>query len=646
MDSRDRHLDIKRLSFAGVLVTLGIVFGDLGTSPLYVMKAIVRGGEFNELLIYGSLSLVFWTLTLQTTTKYIIIALRADNNGEGGILALFALIRKKSSWVAILTMIGASALLADGVITPAITVTSSIEGLKLLNPSIPVVLIVLIIFAVLFFVQQFGTNLLGSSFGPFMVIWFLMLGVLGFSQLVLHPGTLKALNPVYAYHFLNEYPGGFILLGAIFLCTTGADALYADLGHCGRKNIQVSWIFVKITLLINYFGQGAWLIVHGNPETGVNPFYAIMPKWFLLPGIVIATAASIIASQAIISGSFTIIKEAVSLNFWPKVRVQNPTFIRGQVYLPFVNWYLWMSCSLVVIFFKASENMEAAYGLAITISEMMTTFLLTYYLFQKGLNHRIVLLIFLGFLTIEGSFLLANLHKFNDGGWFTILFGSLFFIIMYGWFFGRKLKNRYVTFTELSKFTEMFIDLSKDNSVPKTATNLVYIIRANDTDQVESKVIFSIFHKQPKRADTYWLLHVNGVDDPNRFDYQVTHLIPGVLIRVDFNLGFKVEPKINLYFKEVLEDLLRTREINLESSYASLKKYSFPADFKYVLIDRIMLRDYKLSNLENFTLALHSISRLVCISDIKALQLDSTNTIEEQVPITIDQPLNFRIKRI
>jgi KUP system potassium uptake protein len=646
MNSRDRHLDIKRLSFAGVLVTLGIVFGDLGTSPLYVMKAIVRGGEFNELLIYGSLSLVFWTLTLQTTTKYIIIALRADNNGEGGILALFALIRKKSSWVAILTMVGASALLADGVITPAITVTSSIEGLRLLNSSIPVVLIVLIIFAVLFFVQQFGTNLLGSSFGPFMVIWFLMLGVLGFSQLVLHPGILKALNPVYAYRFLNEYPGGFILLGAVFLCTTGADALYADLGHCGRKNIQVSWIFVKITLLLNYFGQGAWLIVHGNPEAGVNPFYAIMPKWFLLPGIVIATAASIIASQAIISGSFTIIKEAVSLNFWPKVRVQNPTFIRGQVYLPFVNWYLWMSCSLVVIFFKASENMEAAYGLAITISEMMTTFLLTYYLFQKGLNHRIVLLIFLGFLTIEGSFLLANLHKFNDGGWFTILFGSLFFIIMYGWFFGRKLKNRYVTFTELSKFTEMFIDLSKDNSVPKTATNLVYIIRANDTDQVESKVIFSIFHKQPKRADTYWMLHVNGVDDPNRFDYQVTHIIPGVLIRVDFNLGFKVEPKINLYFREVLEDLLRTREVNLESSYASLKKYSFPADFKYVLIDRIMLRDYKLSNLENFTLALHSISRLVCISDIKALQLDSTNTIEEQVPITIDQPVNFRIKRL
>ncbi len=647
MSGTGKHLDIKKLSLAGVLVTLGIVFGDLGTSPLYVMKAIVRGGtEFNELLVFGSLSLIFWTLTLQTTTKYIIIALRADNNGEGGILALFALIRRKSSWAALLTMIGAAALLADGVITPAITVTSSIEGLKLLNSEIPVVLIVLFIFAVLFFIQQFGTNLVGSSFGPIMVLWFLMLGILGFSQLVLHPEILQALSPAYAFHFLKEYPGGFILLGAVFLCTTGAEALYADLGHCGRKNIQVSWIFVKVSLMINYLGQGAWLMVNGAPEAGTNPFYAIMPKWFLLPGILIATAASIIASQAIISGSFTIVKEAVSLNFWPKVRVLNPTFVRGQVYLPFVNWYLWLSCSLVVVFFRASANMEAAYGLAITITEMMTTFLLTYYLFLKGINHRIVLLVFLVFLTIESSFLIANLHKFNDGGWFTILLASMFFTIMYGWYFGRKLKNRYVTFTNLEKYIQLFKELSVDESVPKTATNLVYIIRANRLDQVESKVIFSIFRKQPKRADTYWFLHVDKVDEPDRFDYQVTHLIPGVLIRVDFHIGFKVEPKINLYFREVLEDLTASGEIKLESSFDSLRKHSLPADFIYVLIDRIMPRDFKLSSIENFTLTLHGISRLFCISDVKALQLDSCNTIEEQVPITIDQPLDLRIKRI
>jgi KUP system potassium uptake protein len=646
MDQSEKHLDIKKLSFAGALVTLGIVFGDLGTSPLYVMKAIVRGGsEFNELLIYGSLSCVFWTLTLQTTTKYILIALRADNKGEGGILALFALIKKKSSWAAILTMIGGSALLADGVITPAITVTSSIEGLKLYNADIPVVPLVLFIFAVLFFFQQFGTHFIGSSYGPIMVIWFLMLAILGFSKLIENPGILTAVNPEYAFQFLQQYPGGFILLGAVFLCTTGAEALYADLGHCGKANIRISWIFVKISLLINYFGQGAWLMANGFPGEGVNPFFAIMPEWFILPGVIIATLASIIASQAIISGSFTIVKEAVSLNIWPKVRVLNPTFQRGQVYIPFVNWYLWFACSLVVVFFKASQNMEAAYGLAITITEIMTTFLLTYYLYQKGLNHRLVLLMLSVYLTIEGSFLVANLHKFNDGGWFTLLLASIFFVIMYGWYFGRKLKNRYVTFTNLNKHIELFKDLSKDTSVPKTATNLVYIIKANKPDQVESKVIYSIFQKQPKRADTYWFLHVNGVEEPNRFEYQVTEIIPGVLIRVDFHLGFKVEPKINLYFREVLEDLTRSGQMKLESSYATLKKHSFPADFKYVLIDRVMPRDYTLSTIENFTLSLHSVSRLVCISDIKALQLDASNTIEEQVPITIDQPVDFRIRR-
>jgi KUP system potassium uptake protein len=647
MHGTGRHLDIKKLSFAGVLVTLGIVFGDLGTSPLYVMKAIVRGGsEFNELLIYGSLSCIFWTLTLQTTTKYIIIALRADNNGAGGILALFALIKRKSTWAALLTMIGGAALLADGVITPAITVTSSIEGLRMLNPQIPVIIIVLFIFAVLFFIQQFGTNLVGSSFGPIMVIWFLMLGVLGFSQLIQYPDILKSVNPIYAFQFLEQYPGGFILLGAIFLCTTGAEALYADLGHCGKNNIRVAWIFVKISLLINYFGQGAWLMINGVPGEGVNPFYAIMPKWFLLPGILIATAASIIASQAIISGSFTIVKEAVSLNFWPKIRVLNPTFVRGQVYLPFVNWYLWIACSLVVVFFRASANMEAAYGLAFTITEMMTTFLLSYYLYQKGTNHRLVLLLLIGFLTIEGSFLVANLNKFNDGGWFTFLLASIFFIIMYGWYFGRKLKNRYVTFTNLDKYLELFKDLSKDDSVPKTATNLVYIIRANRPDQVESKVIYSIFQKQPKRADTYWFLHIDKVDEPDRFDYKVAQIIPGILIRVDFHIGFKVEPKLNLYFKEVLEDLLESGEIKLESSFDSLRKHSLPADFIYVLIDRIMPRDFKLSSIENFTLSLHSLSRLFCISDVKALQLDSCNTIEEQVPITIDQPIDLRIMRV
>jgi KUP system potassium uptake protein len=648
MKESGNHPDIKKLSLLGVIVTMGIVFGDLGTSPLYTMRVILIGGKdnFNELLIYGSLSCIFWTLTLSTTIKYVIILLRADNNGEGGIFSLFALIKKKSSWVAVLTIIGGAALLADGVMAPSITVTSAIEGLRMVNPEITVVPIVLIIITALFFIQQFGTKLIGSSFGPIMLIWFTMLGVLGISQVILHPFILQVVNPVYAFRFLSEYPGGFILLGAVFLCTTGAEALYADLGHCGRSNIRVSWIYVKICLLMNYFGQGAWLILNYTPGSDINPFFKIMPQWLLLPGILLATVAAIIASQAIISGSFAIISEAVSLNLWPRVRILHPTFVMGQVYVPFVNWLLWIACTLVIISFQQSENMSAAYGLAITLTEIMTTCLLSYYLLQKGINHRLILLLLMVYLTIEGCFLIANLYKFVNGGWFTLMLASFYFLIMFGWYFGRKIKNRYITFANLNKFTDLFRDLVKDESVPKTSTNLVYIIRANRKDQVESKVIFSIFQKQPKRADTYWFIHIDRVTDPNQFEYHVTQLIPGILIRIDFEIGFKVEPKINLYFREVIEDLVENGEIKLESGYDSLRKYSVPGDFKFISIERIMPRDFSLSNRENFILALNRIAGRLNTNDIRFLQLDSTNTTIEQVPILIDQPSHLRIKRM
>jgi len=648
MEKKQGHLDISKLSFGGLLITLGIVFGDIGTSPLYTMKAIVLGGagNFNELLIYGSLSCIFWTLTLQTTIKYITITLKADNKGEGGIYALFALIRKKSSWAATLTMIGGAALLADGVITPSITVTSSIEGLKMFNPGIPVIPIVLIIFAILFFIQQFGTNIVGSSFGPIMVVWFLMLGVMGFSQLVIYPEIIKALNPVYAIKFLTQYPGGFILLGAVFLCTTGAEALYSDLGHCGRKNIRISWIFVKTMLLLNYFGQGAWLLTNIIPENDFNPFFTIVPGWFLFPAVLISTAAAIIASQALITGSFTLISEAVSLNFWPKIRILYPTHVKGQVYLPSINWFLWVTCSLVVLFFRESSNMEAAYGLAITITMIMTTLLLSYYLYQRSTTRRFSLLILIVFLTIEGSFLVANLHKFKYGGWFTLMLALIYFLVMLGWYFGRKIRNRHITFVNLDSYLPLIRDLSKDKSVPVTATNLVYLIKANNKDQVEAKVLYSIFQKQPKRAEVYWLLHVDRVDDPHRFEYEIEQIIPGILIRVDFHIGFKVDPRINLYFKEALEDLVESGEITLESSYNSLKKHGFPGDFKFIIIERIMIRDFKLSNWENFILTLNNIAQLISLPEIRTLKLDPTNTITEQVPIIIEQTPPKRIKRV
>lgn len=647
MQEPSRHIDISKLSLAGVVVTLGIVFGDLGTSPLYVMKAIIAGGrEFNELLIYGSMSCIFWTLTLQTTIKYVFITLKADNKGEGGIYALFALLRRKPKWAAILTMIGASALLADGVITPAITVTSAVEGLKLNYPAIPVIAVVLIIFVVLFFMQRYGTNVVGSSFGPVMLVWFLMLAISGMGMLVHHPGVIAALNPVYAVRLLTQYPGGFILLGAVFLCTTGAEALYSDLGHCGLKNIRMSWAFVKVSLLLNYFGQCAWVLNEGRGAAEVNPFYGIIPVWFLIPGILIATAAAVIASQALITGSYTLISEAITMNFWPKQNVVNPTYLKGQVYVPFINWFLWIACSGVVIFFRESSNMEAAYGLSITLTMIMTTMLLSYYLYYRRVNKYLILLLLVTYSVIEWSFLVANLHKFRYGGWFTLLLASLFFIVMYGWYFGRKLKNRYVTFLKLEDFIEPIKDLAKDNSVPKTATNLVYVIKANHEDQVESKVVYSIFHKQPKRASTYWLLHVDRKDDPYSFEYKVTHIIPGVLIRVDFFLGFKIEPQINLYFREVIEDLRKSGEIQFESSYETLRKRSMAPDFLFILIDRVMSSDAKLPRSERFILSMHRISRLFCISDVRALNLDSSITIEEKVPIMVEGKEQPRIRRL
>lgn len=641
------HSGIKKVTLAGLIVTLGIVYGDIGTSPLYVMNAIMKDGRIvNEMLIYGALSCIFWTLTLQTTFKYVIITLQADNHGEGGIFALFALVRRKTNLIAIITMLGGSALLADGVITPAITVTSAIEGLNILYTNIPVVPIVLSIFLLLFFFQQFGSGLIGRVFGPVMFLWFFLLAVLGINQLSHGIGVLAAMNPYYAFQFLSTYPQAIILLGAVFLATTGAEALYSDLGHCGIKNIRITWVFVKISLLLNYFGQGAWLLDHMADAKSVNIFYTIMPTWFLIPGIIIATSAAIIASQALISGSYTLISEAISLNIWPRIKVLYPTSVKGQVYIPFVNWLLWIACSFVVIYFGKSSNMEAAYGLSITITMIMTTLLLSVYLAKRKVNIFIRSILLVLFLTIETTFLYANLHKFVDGGWLTILLASLFFFVMYGWYFGRKIKNKFITFTSLKKETEVIYELSMDYNVPKIATNLVYITKANSLDQIESKIMYSIFNKHPKRANTYWFLHIDSLDTPDTFEYTVHHIVPGVVIKVEFHLGFKVERRINVYFKQVLEDLEKTHEISMVSHYKSLKRHSIPADFLFVNLDRVLINDYRLPPVKRFTMMVHNFIRRMGINDVKAFGLDTSNVIEEKIPIVIAREEKKRIKRI
>jgi KUP system potassium uptake protein len=636
---------VHRLTFAGVLITLGIVYGDIGTSPLYVVKAILGCFDtVNTDIIYGSISCVIWTLTLQTTIKYVIITLRADNKGEGGTFALFALIRRKRAWAYIFAIIGGSTLLADGIITPAITVTSAIEGFGLTTND--VMLIVAAILTVLFVIQQFGTKFIGKFFGPAMFVWFLMLAVLGISQIIKYPDIIKAFNPYYTFNLLINYPGSILVLGAVFLATTGAEALYSDLGHCGIKNIRVSWIFVKASLIINYLGQGAWVLINkSNPGIKeLNPFFEIIPDWFLLTGTIIATAAAIIASQALISGSFTLISEAIQLNFWPRLKKIYPTVIKGQVYIPKLNWFLWISCLFVVWYFEKSSNMEAAYGLSITITMLMTTTLLSIYLYRRT-SLTIVIILCITYLFIESLFLIANLSKFMHGGYVTMVLAIIFGSIMYCWYNGRKLKNSYLTFVKISDYLDVLYSLSNDKSVYKYATNLVYITKANNKNEIESKILFSILNKQPKRADVYWFLHVDISDDPDMFEYEITQLVPGKIIKVDFYLGFKVEPQIQLYFSQVLNDMEERGEIDLLSRYASLRSFQISGDFKFILIDRVTTYDLNLTLHQKFVIAFYNIIKGIGITEEKALNLDTSNIFIEKVPLTTENLYKRKIQR-
>lgn len=638
-----------RLSIAGLIITLGIVYGDIGTSPLYVMKAIVAGsgGNLSEPFILGAISCIIWTLTLQTTLKYVLITLRADNKGEGGILALYALVRKKKKWLYSVALIGASALLADGVITPSITVVSAVEGLQLTHPGLSVIPIALAIIAGLFLIQQFGTAAIGKSFGPIMFIWFTMLAVLGTAHIAGYPAILKAFNPWYAINLLVAFPHGFVLLGAVFLCTTGAEALYSDLGHCGLHNIRISWIFVKSTLILNYLGQGAWILSHDIPAASMtNPFFAIMPGWFLPIGVIIATLAAVIASQALISGSYTIISEAIQLNLWPKIKISYPTTLKGQLYISSINWMLFAACVLVIMLFRNSSNMEAAYGLAITITMLMTTFLMIFYLRISKHHIAFIIAFALIYLMIEGSFLMANLSKFMHGGWFTLLLAGIIAFVMFVWYRARLLKNRFTRFVKIADHSEALKALSKDSSIPKFATNLVYLTRADFPTDVEAKIIYSIFNKSPKRADTYWLIHVHICDEPHLLDYSVDKLIPGVLMRVEFRVGFKVQPRINLFFTQVLKELVDNKEFNIDSNYPSLQKFHIPADFRFILIKRIQNYDFDFPPFDQFIMDNYTILSRLGLSDVRAYGLDTSSVMTELVPLSREDTERPVLKRL
>jgi len=619
----------------GIIIAIGIVYGDIGTSPLYVMKAVLNALPYNHPeYIIGAVSCVIWTLTLQTSVKYILITLRADNKGEGGILSLFALIRKKYRWAYIIAAIGAATLLADGVITPSITVVSAVEGLHNIYSFTPVVSVAIGIILVLFALQPFGTASLGRFFGIIMLGWFIMLGTFGLSNFVEYLPIAKAFNPINAILFLKSSPKILIILGAIFLCTTGAEALYSDLGHCGLHNIQASWIFVKITLLLNYLGQGAWIITHpGKIIPNVNPFFEIIPSWFSLPGVLMATLAAIIASQALISGSFTVIAEAISLELWPNIKIKYPTRIKGQMFIPGVNYILMILCILIIYIFKSSSNMEAAYGLSISITMLMTTLLLFLYMKVKEIKLWQSIPITLCFLLIESGFLLANSMKFTHGGFITILIAGFIFFVMYIWYNGYRIKNRCVTYEKIAPIIPVLDQLSCDIQVPKYATHLVYVTRAKYKTDIESKIIYSLIHRQPKRADTYWFVYLRRSDEPYEYDYQVTTFVKGKIFRIDITSGFKLGFHVDDYLRKIAEKMEETGDVDLLSRYPSLRENNIRGDFRYMVVERIMRKSLLLPFFKKIVLLIYGAIQRFVTSDTQILDLDPSNVTVESAPL-------------
>ncbi|NAW50530.1 potassium transporter Kup [Elizabethkingia argentiflava] len=646
------HIDTNKLTFLGVLVSLGIVFGDIGTSPLYVMKAIVNArkesGTLDPIFLEGALSCIIWTLTIQTTVKYVLISLRAHNKGEGGILALFSLVRNlKKKWLYIVAIVGAAALIADGVITPSLTVMSAIEGLKIYNPDTPVVMFTLILLVAIFFIQQFGTSFIGKFFGPVMLMWFLILGVFGIVHISDYPQILKAFNPYYAVRLIITSPSIIVILGAVFLCTTGAEALYSDLGHCGVKNIRVSWLFVKICLILNYLGQGAWLV--GNYHQvfeGGNPFFAMMPEWFVLPAVILAAAAAIIASQALITGSFTIFSEAMAINFWPFQEIDYPSGVKGQMYIPKVNWGLLVLCLFVVLYFRESGKMEAAYGLSITVTMLMTTLLLIFYLFKKRIKKGLILLFALVYLSLELGFFSANVIKFFDGGWITVFLAGVIGVFMYAWYNGRMIKTKFIKFVKLEHYVSTIQDMKLDETIPKYATNLAYFSRAKKPRDVESKIIYSIIRSQPKRADHYFILNIINHEDPYTYEYKIDEILPGTIYRIYFILGFKVDRLMNDYFQQVLNDMVDEGIISDRSSHPSLRAHNIPPDLKYVVIDNVYINDYLLTIREKIIMNVYNFVRKMGSDDFTAFGLASHNVVVESAPLFYNPVREHKIKQV
>jgi KUP system potassium uptake protein len=640
---------IHKPSVAGLLITLGIIFGDIGTSPLYVMQAITKGKPISPELVLGGVSCVFWTLIILTTIKYIYLALNADNNGEGGIFALYALVRRyNAKWVIYPAIIGCATLIADGFITPPISISSAVEGLNILYPNIKTVPIVIGIIIAIFTFQQVGTQTVGTTFGPIMLVWFLMIGALGFWQIQLHPEILRALNPKHAFDLLVHYPQGFWLLGAVFLCTTGGEALYSDLGHCGKFNIRISWSFVLFCLIFSYFGQAAWLLANMNGQSlapGQRIFYELMPAWFLPMGIVISTAATIIASQALISGVFTLVNEAMKLHLWFRTRVNYPSQLKGQIYIPSINWFLMIGCITVQLIFQTSENMEAAYGLAIIINMLMTTMLLSYYYKIRFHKTWLGLTLLFFYLCFETIFLISNADKLAHGGWFTLTLTLIFATMVFVLYNAQKIRDKHTRFVEIKDYIPILKDLQDDTSIPKEASHLVYLSMSDNKSLIDSNIMYSILRKKPKRADVYWFVHVQILDEPFTKSFHVDTIVPKEVFFVQLRFGYKVEHRVNSMFREIVEQMVASGEVSVQSPYPSIRKYNINADFKFILLHTRVSADTELSGFEQWVVRTYRMIKKISLPAMDDFGLEMSNVEEEIVPILVGPKAEMHLKR-
>ena len=660
----NKHNNATKMTLGGILVTLGVVYGDIGTSPLYVMKSIIQGNggleNISETFILGALSLIFWTITILTTIKYVLITLNADNKGEGGIFSLYTLVRSRAKWLIIPAMIGGSALLADGMLTPAVTVTSAVEGLEiipslntfLVNNQNIIITIVVVIITFLFFIQHFGTDLIGKMFGPIMLIWFCSLALFGITSLSHNWTLLRALSPYYAINTLfgSENKLGFFILGSVFLSTTGAEALYSDLGHVGKKNIYGSWPFVKICLLLNYFGQGAWILsAKKNPALlnieDLNPFFRMVPNEFLIFSVVISTLAAIIASQALISGSFTLVSEAIKLNLFPRLHIKYPSSSKGQLYMPSVNKVLWIVCIGIVLYFRSSDHMEAAYGLAITVTMLMTTILLFNYLLKQKVSPIIAISMLIFFGIFELSFFIANIIKFMHGGYVAVLIALAILSLMYIWIQGHYIKIRLLQYVQIEHYKKQLNLLRQDIDRPKHATNLVYLTNSEHTKKIERNIMYSILDKRPKKADVYWFVNIVVTDNPYDAEYEIETFGTSYIVKVQLRLGFRVDQRLNVYLRQISTELVKSGEINIQSRNYTIMPDRKVGDFRFTLIQEQLSYQTELNFWEAFIYKTKLFIKRFTVSPSKWFGLETSEVDIEKVPLFLGHYNRTTLKR-